>query len=119
MTAMASSLASLWHGHWHGSAVGTWCVRQLQRQALTLLASAHVANGRHAKAAALMEEALKAQNIEPALIQFDGNSVKARFADTDTQIKSEPGVHVIDCPVDYSENDFILITELKRRSALV
>lgn len=37
MTAMASSLSSLWHGHWHGSAVGTWCVRQLQRQALTLL----------------------------------------------------------------------------------
>ncbi|WP_449123879.1 acetolactate synthase large subunit [Pseudomonas viridiflava] len=32
---------------------------------------------------------------------------------------AEPGVHVIDCPVDYSENDFILNTELKRRSALV
>ncbi|NUT77399.1 acetolactate synthase large subunit [Pseudomonas sp. C1C7] len=31
----------------------------------------------------------------------------------------EPGVHVIDCPVDYSENDFILNSELKRRSALV
>ncbi|MBD8473400.1 acetolactate synthase large subunit [Pseudomonas sp. CFBP 8770] len=31
----------------------------------------------------------------------------------------EPGVHVIDCPVDYSENDFILNTEIKRRSALV
>ncbi|VVP93665.1 Acetolactate synthase, catabolic [Pseudomonas fluorescens] len=32
---------------------------------------------------------------------------------------SEPGVHVIDCPVDYSENDFILNSEIKRRSALV
>ncbi|MXI49874.1 acetolactate synthase large subunit [Pseudomonas moraviensis] len=32
---------------------------------------------------------------------------------------SEPGVHVIDCPVDYSENDFILNSELRRRSALV
>ena len=32
---------------------------------------------------------------------------------------SEPGVHVIDCPVDYSDNDFILNGELKRRSALV
>jgi acetolactate synthase-1/2/3 large subunit len=31
----------------------------------------------------------------------------------------EPGVHVIDCPVDYSENDSILNSELKRRSALV
>lgn len=30
-----------------------------------------------------------------------------------------PGVHVIDCPVDYSENDLILNLELKRRSALV
>ncbi|UVJ46200.1 acetolactate synthase large subunit [Pseudomonas sp. LS1212] len=32
---------------------------------------------------------------------------------------AEPGVHLIDCPVDYSENDFILNNELKRRSALV
>ncbi|WP_166363353.1 acetolactate synthase large subunit [Pseudomonas akapageensis] len=31
----------------------------------------------------------------------------------------EPGVHVIDCPIDYSENDLILNNELKRRSALV
>ena len=31
---------------------------------------------------------------------------------------STPGVHVIDCPVDYTENDFILNTELKRRSLL-
>lgn len=30
-----------------------------------------------------------------------------------------PGVHVIDCPVDYSENDFILNVDLKRRSSLV
>ncbi|MGY4495317.1 acetolactate synthase large subunit [Pseudomonas sp. TE3610] len=35
------------------------------------------------------------------------------------QCLSTPGVHVIDCPVDYSENDFILNSELKRRSALV
>jgi acetolactate synthase-1/2/3 large subunit len=32
---------------------------------------------------------------------------------------STPGVHVIDCPVDYSENDFILNVELKRRSSLI
>lgn len=31
----------------------------------------------------------------------------------------EPGVHVIDCPIDYSDNDLILNKELKRRSALV
>ena len=28
-----------------------------------------------------------------------------------------PGVHVIDCPVDYAENDAILNVEIKRRSA--
>ena len=32
--------------------------------------------------------------------------------------QSTPGVHVIDCPVDYSENDFILNVDLKRRSSL-
>jgi acetolactate synthase-1/2/3 large subunit len=32
---------------------------------------------------------------------------------------STPGVHVIDCPVDYSENDQILNTELRTRSAQV
>ena len=30
-----------------------------------------------------------------------------------------PGVHVIDCQVDYSENDTILNHDLKRRAALV
>ncbi|NIF20150.1 MULTISPECIES: acetolactate synthase large subunit [Pantoea] len=30
-----------------------------------------------------------------------------------------PGVHLIDCPVDYSENDRILNTELKARSAAI
>ena len=28
-----------------------------------------------------------------------------------------PGVHLIDCPVDYSENDHILNNEIKRLSA--
>jgi acetolactate synthase-1/2/3 large subunit len=30
--------------------------------------------------------------------------------------RDEPGVHVIDCPVDYSENDRILNTEIKELS---
>jgi acetolactate synthase-1/2/3 large subunit len=30
---------------------------------------------------------------------------------------NEPGVHVIDCPVDYSENDQILNIDIKQRSA--
>ncbi|BDM23391.1 hypothetical protein KMS_R31480 [Pseudomonas sp. LRP2-20] len=29
---------------------------------------------------------------------------------------SNPGVHVIDCPVDYSENDRILNTGLRARA---
>ena len=32
---------------------------------------------------------------------------------------SEPGVHVIDCPVDYSENDEILNRRIPRRSASI
>lgn len=32
---------------------------------------------------------------------------------------SEPGVHVIDCPVDYSDNDRILNRELKEKSRLI
>ena len=30
---------------------------------------------------------------------------------------NEPGVHLIDCPVDYSENDQILNIDIKKRSA--
>ncbi|QXI20146.1 acetolactate synthase large subunit [Pseudomonas iranensis] len=33
--------------------------------------------------------------------------------------QKNPGVHVIDCPVDYSENDSILNHELRKRSAAV
>lgn len=32
---------------------------------------------------------------------------------------NEPGVHVIDCPVDYSENDQILNIDIKKRSAKI
>ena len=32
-------------------------------------------------------------------------------------VLNEPGVHVIDCPVDYSENDQILNNDIKKRSA--
>ena len=32
---------------------------------------------------------------------------------------NEPGVHLIDCPVDYSENDQILNIEIKERSAAI
>jgi preprotein translocase subunit SecD len=35
-----------------------------------------------------VEEALAAQNLQAALVQFDGNSVKARFNSTDDQLKA-------------------------------
>ncbi len=36
-----------------------------------------------------IEQALKQANIQPDFVQFEGNSVKARFQDTDTQIKAK------------------------------
>ena len=32
---------------------------------------------------------------------------------------TEPGVHLIDCPIDYSDNDRILNVEIKKRSAAI
>jgi acetolactate synthase-1/2/3 large subunit len=32
---------------------------------------------------------------------------------------ANPGVHVIDCPVDYSENDRILNSELRERALAI
>ncbi|HEX2010567.1 MAG TPA: protein translocase subunit SecD, partial [Roseateles sp.] len=36
-----------------------------------------------------VEQALKAAGIQADFVQFDGNSVKARFGDTDTQLKAK------------------------------
>jgi len=35
------------------------------------------------------------------------------------QCHSEPGVHVIDCPIDYSDNDRILNREIQKRAAAI
>lgn len=43
----------------------------------------------------------------------------AEFAPLVEKCLKEPGVHVIDCPVDYSENDHILNHEIKELSAKV
>ncbi|GGM18961.1 acetolactate synthase large subunit [Pseudomonas asuensis] len=43
----------------------------------------------------------------------------ADFAPLVERCVNTPGVHVIDCPVDYSENDRILHQEIKERSAKV
>ncbi len=39
-----------------------------------------------------VEQALKAASLQPDFVQFDGNSVRARFRDTDTQIKAKDAV---------------------------
>ena len=38
---------------------------------------------------ARVQQALQAANVNADFVQFDGNSVRARFADTDTQIKAK------------------------------
>ena len=40
-----------------------------------------------------VQQALKAANLTSDLVQFDGNSVKARFADTDVQIKAKDAIN--------------------------
>ena len=39
-----------------------------------------------------VEQALQAAGLQPDFVQFDGNSVRARFRDTDTQIKAKDAV---------------------------
>ncbi len=39
-----------------------------------------------------VQDALKAAQITPDFVQFEGNSVRARFADTDTQIKAKDAI---------------------------
>ncbi|NNM80093.1 MAG: protein translocase subunit SecD, partial [Gallionella sp.] len=38
-------------------------------------------------------DALKAANLNPDMLSLEGNSVKARFADTDTQLKAKDALH--------------------------
>ncbi len=40
-----------------------------------------------------VESALKAASLDPEMIALDGNSVKARFADTDAQLKAKDILH--------------------------
>lgn len=39
-----------------------------------------------------VQEALKAANVAPDFVSFEGNSVRARFGDTDTQIKAKDAI---------------------------
>ena len=39
-----------------------------------------------------VQQLLQAASIKPDFVQFDGKSVRARFADTDTQIKAKDAI---------------------------
>ena len=57
-----------------------------------------------------VESALKAANLNPELTELDGNSVKARFADTDTQLKAK------DVLVGQLGEDYVVALNLLPRS---
>ncbi|MDN3921406.1 protein translocase subunit SecD [Roseateles violae] len=65
--------------------------------------------------AARVEEALKKAQIQADFVQFEGNSVKARFADTDTQIKAKDAISQALNP-DAAEPTYIVALNLLSRS---
>ena len=60
-------------------------------------------------------EVLKTAGIEADFVQFDGNSVKARFADTDTQIKAKDALSKAFNP-DAADPAYIVALNLVPRS---
>jgi preprotein translocase subunit SecD len=64
---------------------------------------------------AQVEAALKGAGLQADLVQFDGNSVKARFADTDTQIKAKDALVKALNP-DPADPSYIVALNLLSRS---
>ena len=62
-----------------------------------------------------IERALAAAHIKPDFVQFEGNSVKARFADTDTQIKAKDAISAALNP-DAADPSYIVALNLLSRS---
>ncbi len=62
-----------------------------------------------------IERALAAAHIKPDFVQFEGNSVKARFADTDTQIKAKDAISAALNP-DPADPSYIVALNLLSRS---
>ncbi|HSW21761.1 MAG TPA: protein translocase subunit SecD, partial [Burkholderiaceae bacterium] len=62
-----------------------------------------------------IESALKAADIQADFVQFEGNSAKARFADTDTQIKAKDAIAKALNP-DPSDPSYIVALNLLSRS---
>ena len=64
---------------------------------------------------ARIEEALKKAQITPDFVQLDGNSIKARFGDTDTQIKAKDAISQALNP-DAADGAYIVALNLLSRS---
>ena len=65
--------------------------------------------------AARVEQALQQAGVKPDFVQFEGNSVRARFADTDTQIKAKDAVSKALNP-DEADPGYIVALNLVSRS---
>ena len=64
---------------------------------------------------ARVEEALKAASLTPEVIGVDGNSVKARFASTDTQLKAKDAIEKALIP-DPANPGYVVALNLLSRS---
>jgi preprotein translocase subunit SecD len=62
-----------------------------------------------------VQQALQAASLKADFVQFDGNSVRARFADTDTQIKAKDAISKALNP-DPAQPRFIVALNLVSRS---
>ncbi len=60
-------------------------------------------------------EALKAAGLSPAAVTFDGNSIKARFDDTDAQLKAKDAIQKVLVP-DPADPPYIVALNLLSRS---
>jgi len=64
---------------------------------------------------ARIEAALQQAGVKADYVQFDGNSIKARFADTDTQLKAKDAINKA-LNVDQNEPTYIVALNLLSRS---
>ena len=62
-----------------------------------------------------VQQALSAAGLKPDFVQFEGNSVRARFADTDTQLKAKDAISAALNP-DPADPRFIVALNLVSRS---
>jgi preprotein translocase subunit SecD len=62
-----------------------------------------------------VDEALKAANLSPDLVTFDGTSIKARFQDTDSQLKAKDAIQKALIP-DPSDPAYVVALNLVSRS---